>query len=129
MEKRVIIIADTLPLTEQDGNVRIGKVIDILSQVDNESRSLEWTALTSTNGTAWRIMAWYQRFTNQRSVAGGSNPRNYIQNGSWIVDHFSAAGSNLMTNFYDDVIVPTQEEKDLLAQVGNYGKSTNIPSS
>lgn len=68
-------------------------------------------------------MAWYQRFTNQRSIAGGSNPRNYIQNGSWIVDHFSAAGSNLMTNFYDDVIVPTQEDKDLLAQVGNYGKS------
>lgn len=66
-------------------------------------------------------MAWYERYTNQRSVNGGKNPANYVQNGSWIVDHFSAAGSRRMTDFYDDFIIPEQSDKELLGRTGNFG--------
>ena len=74
-------------------------------------------------------MSWYERYTNQRSIDGGDDPSNYMQNGSWIVDHFSARGSNLITKFFDDYIVPDREDKDLLAKVGRYGtlqRSINV---
>lgn len=82
---------------------------------------LLWQAPQSFPGSAWRIMSWYERYTNQRSIDGGDDPSSYMQNGSWIVDHFSAKGSNLITKFFDDHIVPDQEDKDLLAKVGRYG--------
>lgn len=66
-------------------------------------------------------MAWYERYTNQRSISGGQNPSNYIQNGSWIADHFSAAGSRKMTDFYDNFIIPEDSDKELLAKIGGFG--------
>lgn len=66
-------------------------------------------------------MAWYERFTNQRSINPGPDARGIIQNGSWIVDHFSADGADIMTKFFDDYIVPDEEDRQLLRKVGNYG--------
>ncbi|KAJ4220296.1 hypothetical protein NW760_012216 [Fusarium oxysporum] len=71
-------------------------------------------------GATWRIMGWYERFTNQRSIDGPSDAKTYLQNGSWIVDHFSAAGARIMDQFFDDHIVPEQSDRDLLASVGKY---------
>lgn len=68
-------------------------------------------------------MAWYERHTNQRSINGGPGASNYVQNGSWIVDHFSKAGSRIMTQFFDDHVVPDPEDRSLLAKVGKYGTS------
>jgi hypothetical protein len=68
-------------------------------------------------------MAWYERHTNQRSIDGGPEAQTYVQNGSWIVDHFSAAGARLMTDFFDTHVVPEQSDRNLLAAVGKYGKS------
>lgn len=68
-------------------------------------------------------MAWYERYTNQRSITAGENPASFLQNGSWIVDHFSAAGSHIMTDFFDNHVVPGAEDKVLLSKVGKYGES------
>ncbi|KAF6838245.1 hypothetical protein CPLU01_02606 [Colletotrichum plurivorum] len=80
---------------DNTGYTKVTSVVDLTSSVSPDSRSLSWTAPKTENVTSWRIMAWYQRFTNQRSIDPGSNPTTYLQNGSWIVDHFSAAGSEL----------------------------------
>lgn len=71
-------------------------------------------------------MAWYERHTNQRSINGGPGASNYVQNGSWIVDHFSKAGSRIMTQFFDDHVVPDPEDRSLLAKVGKYGMSCHF---
>lgn len=68
-------------------------------------------------------MAWYERYTNQRSINAGEDPTGFLQNGSWIVDHFSAAGSQIMTDFFDNYVVPDSEDKVLLSKVGKYGES------
>ncbi|KAL2678407.1 hypothetical protein Neosp_009153 [[Neocosmospora] mangrovei] len=92
-------------------------IMNLTPQVNKSSRRLVWEAPASVNNGSWRIMAWYERYTNQRAIDGGQNPENYVQNESWIVDHFSAARSRLMTQFFDGYIVPDQSDTDLLAGV------------
>lgn len=67
-------------------------------------------------------MAWYMRYTNQRSINPGPDATTIIQNGSWIVDHFSAMGAELMSNFFDQYIIPDEEDKEMLKAVGSYGR-------
>lgn len=73
-------------------------------------------------------MAWYERHTNQRSINAGDEPASFLQNGSWIVDHFSAAGSQIMTDFFDSHVVPDPDDKALLSRVGKYGESAGSHS-
>lgn len=67
-------------------------------------------------------MIWYERYTNQRSINAGEDVTSFLQNGSWIVDHFSSTGSQIMTDFFDKHVVPNLEDKMLLSRVGKYGK-------
>ncbi|KAK7708376.1 hypothetical protein SLS63_013491 [Diaporthe eres] len=59
----------------------------------------------------------------QRSINAGEDPTSFLQNGSWVVDHFSAAGSQIMTDFFDSHVVPDPDDKALLTKVGKYGES------
>ncbi|KAJ2987274.1 hypothetical protein NUW58_g4599 [Xylaria curta] len=102
------------------GTVAIGRVIDLSDKVDRNTRSITWAAPSSDEGNTWRLAAWYERYTNQRSISGGQDPLNFVQNGSWIVDHFSAAGARKMTNFFDDYVVPEVADKGLLSRVSKY---------
>ncbi|KAH8674181.1 secreted protein [Xylariales sp. PMI_506] len=52
-------------------------------------------------------------------------PQSFVQNGSWIVDHFSAAGANVMTNFWENYIL-VDGTKELLMQVAEYGWEDSI---
>lgn len=67
----------------------LGEVVDLTDQVGGDN-SLNWTA--PEGNSTWRLIAWYERQANQRSCAGGLNATDYIGNGSWTVDHFSAEG-------------------------------------
>ncbi|KKY13290.1 putative secreted protein [Diplodia seriata] len=96
----------------------VGRIIDLTSSV-NADRSLSWTA--PAGNSTWKVMAWYERFTNQKSQSPGLNATNFIQNGSWVVDHFSAAGSKKMTDFFDEHVIPDDESRKLLAAVGQHG--------
>lgn len=73
-------------------------------------------------------MAWYETYTNQRSINAGEDPTSFLQNGSWIVDHFSAAGAQIMTEFFDSHVVPSPDDKALLSKVGKYGESAALSS-
>ncbi|EKG14347.1 hypothetical protein MPH_08469 [Macrophomina phaseolina MS6] len=104
--------SSTLPI------VIFGEVVDLTAEV-GEDRSLNWTA--PTGNSTWRIIAWYERYTNQKSCSGGLNATDYIGNGSWTVDHFSANGSKKLTDFFDEHVIGDAETRELLASVGKYG--------
>ncbi|KAL1649437.1 hypothetical protein SLS58_001492 [Diplodia intermedia] len=124
----------------------LGRVVDLTAEVDPETRELSWTP--PEGESEWRLMAWYERYTNQKSCSGGLNATEYIGNGSWTVDHFSAAGewggfgdggfsvvalavaaiadafsigSRKLTDFFDAHVIPDDETRELLASVGKYG--------
>ncbi|KAI0891900.1 hypothetical protein F4806DRAFT_506391 [Annulohypoxylon nitens] len=101
-------------------NVTIGHVIDLSDKVDPDTRNISWAPPSSGEGSTWRLVAWYERYTNQRSIAAGQNAQNFVQNGSWIVDHFSAAGAKKITSFFDDYVVPEDTDKQLLSRVSKY---------
>ncbi|KAF4809933.1 hypothetical protein CGCSCA5_v011015 [Colletotrichum siamense] len=49
-----------------------------------------------------------------------SSLRSSLQNGSWVTDHFSAAGAKKLTDFFDEYIIPEEDDKKLLARVEKY---------
>ncbi|OTA92609.1 hypothetical protein M434DRAFT_74272 [Hypoxylon sp. CO27-5] len=105
---------------ESPGTVVVGRIIDLSDYVDPKTRFISWGPPSGDTGSTWRLMAWYQRYTNQRSISGGPDARNFVQNGSWIVDHFSAEGAKKMTRFFDEYIVPEARDKEALSRVAKY---------
>lgn len=74
-------------------------------------------------------MTFWEHFTNQRSVVGGVNATDFIGNGSWVVDHFSRDGAQLLTNFLDEHILSHDKVGDLVRELGSLGMDTNAPRS
>ncbi|OHF01555.1 hypothetical protein CORC01_03045 [Colletotrichum orchidophilum] len=99
--------------------VNLVRVIDITALVNQPTRSISWTPPEDSQNT-WRIMAWYTRYTNQRSIDAAPDAATWVQNGSWVTDHFSAAGARKLTGFFDEYIIPEEKDKELLARVGKY---------
>jgi len=99
--------------------VRLGEssFVDLTEQA--ASGSLTWTA--PAGDSEWRIFSFWERFTNQRSNAGGTVPTSFIGNGSWTTDHFSKTGAALSTDFFDKYVIADAETEALLRSVGNYG--------
>ncbi|RYC81627.1 hypothetical protein BFJ63_vAg15487 [Fusarium oxysporum f. sp. narcissi] len=52
-------------------------------------------------------------------------PQTFLQNGSWAVDHFSAAGARVITDFWEHHLL-TNGTRELLMEVGNYGWEDSI---
>jgi hypothetical protein len=69
----------------------------------------------------WQIMAFYERYTNQKSCTGAPNPDTIIANGSWIVDHFSDIGAKVTTDFIDQNVLDSNNQK-ALNKIGQYGE-------
>ncbi|KAF7198549.1 hypothetical protein HII31_00288 [Pseudocercospora fuligena] len=44
----------------------------------------------------------------------------FVQNGSWVVDHFSAAGAKAVADFWNEHLLSGGETADLVREVGNY---------
>lgn len=61
----------------------------------------------------------YERYTNQRSCDGVLNATNIIANGSWLTDHFSANGANLVIDFWEDNLLD-HDTRRLLKYVGEH---------
>jgi hypothetical protein len=54
-----------------------------------------------------------------------TTPHNFLQNGSWTVDHFSAAGANVIASFWENYVL-VNGTKELLMQVAEYGWEDSI---
>lgn len=98
-------------------------LIDLTEKVTDDK--LEWTA--PSDHDEYVVFAFYERYTNQRSCKGV--PIDVIANGSWVTDHFSAGGSKLVTEFWEDNLLD-DEVQGLLKSVGKHCKpysSQNTP--
>lgn len=54
-----------------------------------------------------------------------SVPTSFVQNGSWTVDHFSARGAKVMTDFWEDHLL-VGGTREALKKVGNYAWEDSI---
>ncbi|KAK1453408.1 hypothetical protein CMEL01_05067 [Colletotrichum melonis] len=115
----VLAVEETPAFNASSTAVNLSRVMDITTSVDPYTRFISWTTPKDSQN-AWRIMAWYTRYTNQRSVEGAPDAATWVQNGSWVTDHFSAAGAKKLTDFFDGYIVPEGQDRELLARVGKY---------
>lgn len=93
--------------------------IDLTPNVSADGQ-LEWTPPADGGNSTWKLFSYWQRYTNQRACRGGLNPSTVIGNGSWTVDHFSAAGAVKVTDFWDQQILSDSETAELLADVAKY---------
>jgi len=103
--------------------LRKENIVDLTESARNGS--LDWTPPTvpaqqGQPALPWVVMAFYQRFSNERSCVSAAKPPSWIGNGSWMVDHFSAAGARKMTDFWDQQIFDDAEIDGLLRKVGSY---------
>lgn len=78
---------------------------------------ITWTA--PKDYKEYVLFAHYERYTNQRSCDGV--PTDVIANGSWVTDHFSAAGAKLASQFWEKNLLSTQI-RQLLKEVGKHSK-------
>ncbi|KAK3684141.1 hypothetical protein B0T22DRAFT_383697 [Podospora appendiculata] len=94
-------------------------VLDLTNLTRNET--LDWRAPASKNDSQpWILMAFYQRYSNERACDSAPNPSSWIGNGSWMVDHFSAAGAKKATDFWDQHILDDSNISQLVDKVGSY---------
>ncbi|KAK8118432.1 uncharacterized protein PG998_003058 [Apiospora kogelbergensis] len=91
-------------------------ILDLTPQVADGR--LSWMA--PAGNATWKLIAVYEKYTNQRSCAAATGATDVIANGSWIVDHFSAAGAKKITDFWDTTLLDTEEMKLLVSDVVKY---------
>ncbi|OOQ84565.1 hypothetical protein PEBR_30043 [Penicillium brasilianum] len=111
-------------LTAQDGYLSVvideDSLTDITDQVsENGHLSLSFPALTE--GVGYRIFAYYQKRTLNRNLEFTNNSTATIwDNGSYVVDHYSARGALTVIDFWKNHIL-VDGIKELLMEVGNCG--------
>ncbi|PYH75426.1 hypothetical protein BO82DRAFT_410522 [Aspergillus uvarum CBS 121591] len=102
-------------------------------QAWTDNISLEGTVhlkLPSSHGETYLLFAFYQYLTHTQNLPVNSNKTGTIfDNGSYIVDHFSAKGAQVVTKFWDDYLLEDAEVKELLSEVGNYGWEDSIEAT
>ncbi len=91
---------------------------------------MDLTGLVTGGHLVWRaprdfsnytLFAIYERYSNQRSVDPTENAVDIIGNGSWVTDHFSAAGAGLVTNFWEETIL-SADSRALVSSAGGHGE-------
>lgn len=107
--------------------IDFSSLIDITNQVGADGViSLTFPANSSVQ--EYIVYAAYYQLSGVRACVAGPNPQNFIQNGSFAVDHFSPAGAAVTTNFLEQYVL-INGAKELLQEVGNYSESSSIPVS
>jgi hypothetical protein len=96
---------------------------DITSMI-SDTGSLSWKALEALpDGHEHELFFFYQRLSHNKNVDFASNATATVwDNGSYVVDHFSAQGAKTVQAFWEKNLL-TDNVKDLLRNVGNYGIS------
>ncbi|KAK4555453.1 hypothetical protein LTR86_007205 [Recurvomyces mirabilis] len=109
--------------------VSVASLQDITQQVDNATGHVSITFPSSNNtGVEWQVFAYYQNQTNYHEQAppwyvNTSVPQSPVtefrENGSWVVDHFSSTGAQLVIDFWENYLL-VNGSKELIQEVGNY---------
>lgn len=74
----------------------------------------------ASNGSHYRIFTFYQTLSHNKNLQFNSTVHNSIfDDGSYVVDHFSAAGAQTVANFWEEYILQ-DGVKEQLQRVGRY---------
>lgn len=78
--------------------------------------------LAATKSSTYQLFAFYEFLSHEKNLEYTSSPSKTIwDNGSYVVDHYSARGAQTTTKFWEKHLL-TDEVQELLMNVGNYGK-------
>ncbi|KAJ5440168.1 uncharacterized protein N7458_011166 [Penicillium daleae] len=83
-------------------------------------------SLRFPSGSSHRLFAFYQFLTHEKNLEYSSgNAKTIWDNGSYVVDHYSARGAQVVAKFWERYILP-DGVKELLMEVGNYGWEDSV---
>ncbi|KAK1545886.1 hypothetical protein CPAR01_03388 [Colletotrichum paranaense] len=127
----IVGITGSTTVSYQDLVLENGSLTDITSSVSGDG-ILSWKPARSLpSGSDHELFFFYEKLSLNQNVHFPSNTTKTIwDNGSYIVDHFSAQGARTVQTFWEQYLL-TDELKGLLRDVGNYGweDSIEIPSN
>ncbi|RMY75379.1 hypothetical protein D0862_13944 [Hortaea werneckii] len=101
---------------------------DVTSHVNTANGHLSWNFPADSTGLEYQVFAFYRNHSNYHEQAppwyvNSSVPQSpvetYRQNGSWIVDHFSPTGAQLIIDFWEKYLLGNGS-RELIREVGNY---------
>ena len=106
---------------------------DITDQVSNDGY-LNVSFPDNSSGLHYEMFVIYQihnGYRAQQNPAFLRGPQTmaqtWQQNGSWAVDHYSALGAKVMTDYWENYIVPDDSSlKQLVVDIGNYAWEDSI---
>lgn len=102
---------------------------DVTSLVSPANGSLHLDLDGADNRDGHVLFAFYQERSRYREVAASdqveaavpqSPIETYQQNGSWVVDHFSAAGAQLLIDFWNKSLLYDANTTEGIRKVGNF---------
>jgi hypothetical protein len=105
-------------------NISYDSISDITDSVGPDG-SISFQCSTTSNAVNCIVYASYYILSGLRACIPGDNPQNFVQNGSFVVDHFSARGAKVTTDFLENYVL-VDGVRELLQQVGNYSKFLKI---
>ncbi|KAK4539121.1 hypothetical protein LTR36_001465 [Oleoguttula mirabilis] len=101
---------------------------DVTDQVDTTSGHLSLSFPADATGIEYQVFAYYQNHTNYHEQAppwyvNASVPQSpvetFVENGSWVVDHFSSTGAQLVIDFWENYLLGNGT-RELIQEVGNF---------
>lgn len=93
---------------------------DVTSQVHNDG-TISITVPANKAAKNYFLWASYFKLSSARAAIPGKNPQNFIQNGSFAVDHFSGRGAKVTTDFLEKYVF-IDGVKELFRNVGKYSE-------
>ncbi|KAL2292175.1 hypothetical protein FJTKL_10817 [Diaporthe vaccinii] len=110
-------------VTYEDIVLQNGSLTDITSMISEDGRISLDAPEALPDGHEQELFFFYQKLSHNQNVHFASNSTATIwDNGSYVVDHFSSQGAQAVQAFWEDHLL-TDNVKDLLREVGNYGWS------
>jgi hypothetical protein len=100
-------------------------ITDVTSKV-RANGTLSMTFPANQSAISYIIYASFYALSHVEACIPGSDPdpQNFIQNGSFAVDHFSVRGAKVTTDFLEKYVF-VDGVKELMQQVGKYSMSHN----
>ncbi|KAL9108497.1 MAG: hypothetical protein Q9227_006712 [Pyrenula ochraceoflavens] len=119
------------PFNRTQVTLSLDSLKEVTDQVSSDGH-LNLQFPSNTTGLEYQLFAIYLIHSEYRAQADPvdvqgpqTEPQNYLQNGSWAVDHFSALGAQTVTDFWEQYVL-INGTRELLERVGNYGWEDSI---
>lgn len=94
---------------------------DLTPMINRSSGQLSFNVSDFSSDRDYQLTVIYEEKTLAHAqIPAGTKAETYLQNGSYTVDHLSARGAAVTTNFWDSVMLEDKETLELVRKVGNY---------